>query len=138
MKQPKPLSVVWFDRLYWLSFVIFYAGEAIKFTGLSNPGARWWLMGAVPLIGIGYAIWYFASVQRGYIALMAIAILIVGRIHSFSTIYALPDLLWENPTLSFLKIAPTLLLALALGLMMTPNAAAWRRGETDYPIKIFE
>jgi hypothetical protein len=40
--------------------------------------------------------------------------------------------------LSFFKIAPSLILALALALMMTPSATAWRRRETDYPIEIFE
>jgi hypothetical protein len=138
MKQSKPLSVVWFDRLYWLSFLIFFVDEVVKFFGLINPEARWWLMGAVPNILIGIAVWFFASVRRSHIALIIIATIVAGRIFSFLSIYQIPDFFWASPMLSFFKIAPSLILALALALMMTPSATAWRRRETDYPIEIFE
>jgi hypothetical protein len=138
MKQSKPLSVVWFDRLYWLSFLIFCSDEIIKFFGLINPEARWWLMGSVPNILIGFAIWFFASMRRSHIALLIIAMIVAARISSFLSIYKMPDLLWTNPMLCFLKIAPSLLLVLALALMMTASATAWRRRETVYPVEIFE
>lgn len=138
MKRSKPLSVVWFDRLYWLSFVVFSIEEFVTYLGLSNPEARWSLMGAIPNIAIGIAIWVFASVKRSYVALIIIATTVVGRISSFLSIYQIPDFLLANPMLSFLKIGPSFILVLALALMMTPSAAAWRRRETDYSIEIFE
>lgn len=138
MKQAKPLSVVGFDWLYWLSFLIFCFEEIVMFFGLINPEARWWLMGAIPNIAIGIAIWVFASVKRSYVALIIIAITAIGRISYFLSIYQIPDFLFANPILSFLKIAPSLILVLALALMMTPSATAWRRRETDYSIEIFE
>jgi hypothetical protein len=138
MKQSKPLSVVWFDRLYWLSFLIFFSDEVVKFFGLMNPEARWWLMGAVPNILIGIAIWFYASVKRSGIALITISTIAALRIFSFLWNYQVPDVFWTNPMLAFLKIAPPFLLALSLAFMMTPSATAWRKRETDYPIKIFE
>lgn len=138
MKRSKPLSVVWFDWLYWLSFVIFCIDEGMKFSGLTNPEARWWLMGAVPNMLIAIAVWFFASMGRSHVALMLIAMIVAGQVFSFLSIYQIPDFLWTSPMLSFLKIAPSLMLVLALALMMTPSATAWRRRETAYPVDIFE
>ena len=138
MKRSKPLSVVWFDRLYWLSFVIFTIEEAVTYLGLSNPEARWSLMGAGPVTIFGVAIWAYASVLRSNIALTIITMIIAGNVFSFFRNYPIPDFLWAEPMLAFLKIAPSFILAFALALMMTPSAAAWRRGEADYPIEIFE
>jgi hypothetical protein len=138
MKRSKPLSVVWFDRLYWLSFVVFSIEEFVTYLGLSSPEARWSLMGAGPVIIIGVAIWAYASVLRSKIALIIIALIVAGNVFSFWWNYQTPDFLWEDPVLSFLKFGPSFILVLALALMMTPSAAAWRRGEADYPIEIFE
>jgi hypothetical protein len=138
MKRSKPLSVVWFDRLYWLSFFIFVIEEIVTYLGLTNPEARWWLIGSGPVVLIGVAIWIYASVLRNKSALMIIALIVAGNFLSFWRRYQIPDFLWEDPVLSFLEIGPSFILVLALALMMTESAAAWRRGEADDPIKIFE
>lgn len=91
-------------------------------------------MGIIPIIVIGIAIWAYASLKRSYVALIIIAIIVVSRVLSFVSIYQIPDFLLTNPMLSFLKIAPSFILMVALGLMMTPSATAWRRRETDYAI----
>ncbi len=89
-------------------------------------------MGIIPIIVIGIAIWAYASLKRSYVALIIIATIAVSRVLSFVSIYQMPDFLLTNPMLSFLKIAPSFILMVALGLMMT--ATAWRKRETDYSI----
>ena len=138
MEQAKPSVVVWFDRLFWLSFLLFCIEEFMKFQGLVNPQARWWLMGAGPMVMIAFALWFFASVRRSGKALLCIAAIALIRIPVPFRVRGTLDFVWPQTVGGLLHVAASMALLAALALMLTPAATAWRRRSQDRLLEIFE
>lgn len=137
MNEGKPVSAYLFDCLYWLSFAVTFLNNQVKVD--SKSGEAMFVsglpLGLMPL-GVAGALWYLASIRRSFIALIIIA----ARVPLMALGYyqALPASVWSNQTWLFMNIGPLLLLAVAVGAMMTPSARAWRRREGERLPAVFE
>lgn len=138
IKQRKPVSILCFDGIYWLAYLISVIDEARHFSVWSEEAARLWLIGAGPMTLIAFAIWAFASLHRSLVALVLIAANAVLGVIVFGHLHMTPDIFWLDPTKVFFKIAPSLLLGLALGLLMAPSAKSWHRRDMELQVKVFE
>lgn len=137
MNERKPVSAYLFDCLYWLSFAVTFLINQVKID--TKTGEAWFVSGlplALMPLGVAGALWYFASIRRSFIALIIIAAKVPLMALGYYRI--LPESVWSNQTWLLINIGPLLLLAVAVGAMMTPTARAWRRREGEHLSAVFD
>lgn len=141
MNDKKPASVRVFDCLYWLAIAIMILNNLLNVLAISDPDRR----GALEVVQLlptlvwivtASVLWYFASLRKSRIALAVISGLILMNVLIYYRVYlhmGRLDLSWV-----LIRIAPLLLLATAVGAMMTPMAKAWRASKRSDLSSVFE
>lgn len=136
MVQKKPVTVLMFDILFWCAFFM-EAAALVEYVRNPSPemaSVRIVFSASVCFVS-SLILWYLAAIQRLFAAVGLIGTSIAVKM---SLYIQLPSMYWSDYTWISLHILPLFILAVAIGCMMTPSAAYWRRRDQDLAIGVFE